>query len=650
MLYSFDDYIYEEYLKLDLPLYYTKELKSTLGAIASKGDSVASFLYYGESTDAVKSDITFVGLGKGNDKVSFIQVNRVLRMIDKELGDPESKNQGTLKGQLEEDYINKIWRIKQNFDHPAWKEQRTELGIGRFATKISQKVGKNFTPPQINAFVDKFKAYRDFQTTKKDKFEVVQGEEIRKWYDEDTYEDAEYHLSNSCMRYSRCQRYLNIYVENPNQVTMVILKGSDPDKIIGRALIWKLKDGTYYLDRPYANNDEDINLFKEWGRSKGYSVYGADYKNKEVTLDKSDFQYYPYMDTFKWLNRGQNLLSTDSSEFDDGNEDWIKLESTGGDFEEARSGVYSEYLGEYIDEDSAVFAEDLQSYIYSDDAIYLEYKDEYVSDRANVVYSEYDSNYYLEEDAVHSDYGNDWIYANDAMEAYYSSEDQTWVPDNFMTRGLADEYFIENKVKICLSACVFKSPFSDEYLFRNGTLLVYKLEDGTMVTELEAEEKEIDLKGIESEYVDLDDYMSKVEKITQKDLLTQLKEYNFSDSQINRFKDTVSLRGGFRSDLRTFFGENRNETIGGLIKVLIYFSYKESEKNEFGKVKRKNRREVLDNSESTVNEFIEKIKINNLSTSTLELMFELVDAQISNLISDKNFLAQIIILKTNSQL
>lgn len=648
MLYSYDDFLLEEYLKLDVPLYYTKELKSTLGAIASKGDSVASFLYYGESTDSVKSDITLVGLGQGNDKVSFIQVNRLLRMIDKDLGDPESKNQGTLKGQLEEDYINKIYRIKNNFDHPAWKEQRTELGIGRFATKISQKSGKNFTPVQINTFVDKFKAYRDFQTTKKDKFEVVQGEEIRKWYDEDTYEDPEYHLNNSCMRYNRCQRYLNIYVENPNQVTMVIMKGTDPDKIIGRALIWKLKDGDYYLDRPYANNDEDINLFKEWGRSKGYSVYGADYNHKEVELEKANFPYYPYMDTFKWLNRGQNLLSTDSSEFDDGNDDWVKLEDTGGGFEEAQRGVYSEYHGEYIDEDSAVFAEDLQSYIYSDDAYYLEYKDEYVSNEADVVYSEYDSNYYLEEDAVKSEYLNDWVYSNDAMEAYYSSEDQTWVPDNFMTRGLADEYFIENKVKICLSACVFKSPFSDEYLFRNGTLLVYKLEDGTLVTEQEAEEKEIDLKGNESEYVDLDDYMSKVEKITQKDLLTQLKEFNFSDTQINRFKDTVSLRGGFRSDLRTFFGENRNETIGALIKMLIYFSYKESEKNEFGKVKRKNRREVLDNSESTVNEFIEKIKINNLSTSTLELMFELVDSQLSNLISDKNFLAQIIILKTNS--
>lgn len=648
MLYSYDDFLLEEYLKLEVPLYYTKELKSTLGAIASKGDSVASFLYYGESTDAVKSDITLVGLGNGNDKVSFIQVNRLLRMIDKELGDPESKNQGTGKGQTEKDYLDKIWFLKQYFDHPFWKEQRTDLGVGRFATKISQKAGKSFTPVQINTFVDKFKAYLDFQTTKKDKFEVVQGEEIRKWYDEDTYEDQEYHLDNSCMRYSRCQRYLSIYVENPNQVTMVIMKGTDPNKIIGRALIWKLKDGTYYLDRPYANNDEDINLFKEWGRSKGYSVYGADYNHKEVVLEKANFAYYPYMDTFKWLNRGQNLLSTDSSEFDDGNDDWVKLESTSGGFEETNRGIYSEYLGEYIDEDYAVFAEDIQSYIHVDDAYYLEYKDEYVSTSADVVYSEYDSRYYLEEDAVHSDYGNDWVYANDAMEAYYSSEDQTWVPDNFMTRGLADEYFIENKVKICLSACVFKSPFSDEYLFRNGTLLVYKLEDGTMVTELEAEEKEIDLKGIESEYVDLDDYMSKVEKITQKDLLTQLKEFNFAGIQITKFRDTVSLRGGFRSDLRTFFGENRNETIGGLIKVLIYFSYKESEKNEFGKVKRKNRREVLDNSESTVNEFIEKIKINNLSTSTLELMFELVDAQISNLISDKNFLAQIIMLKSTT--
>ena len=100
--------------------------------------------------------------------------------------------------------------------------------------------------------------------------------------------------------------------------------------------------------------------------------------------------------------------------------------------------------------------------------------------------------------------------------------------------------------------------------------------------------------------------MSKVEKITQADLLTQLKEFNFAGIQITRFRDTVSLRGGFRSDLRRFFGENTNETIGELIKMLIYFSYKESEKNEFGKPKRKNRPQHLNDNESLVNQFIDK--------------------------------------------
>ena len=60
MLYSFDDYIFEEYLKLDAPLYYSQPLKDTLSALANKGDKVARFLYYSEQSDENKSDITFV--------------------------------------------------------------------------------------------------------------------------------------------------------------------------------------------------------------------------------------------------------------------------------------------------------------------------------------------------------------------------------------------------------------------------------------------------------------------------------------------------------------------------------------------------------------------------------------------------------------
>lgn len=645
MLTNFDDYIYEEYLKLDLPLYYTKELKSTLGAIASKGDSVASFLYYGESTDAVKSDITFVGLGEGNDKVSFIQVNRVLRMIDKELGDPESKNQGTLKGQLEEDYINKIWRIKQNFDHPAWKEQRTELGVGRFATKISQKAGKNFTPPQINAFVDKFKAYRDFQTTKKDKFELVSGEDIRKWYDEDTYEDAEYHLSNSCMRYARCQRYLDIYVENPNQVSMVILKGTDPNKIIGRALIWKLENGNYYLDRPYANNDEDINLFKEWGRSKGYTVYGASYDHKEVVLDKANFSYYPYMDTFKYLNRDDKTLSTDANEYDNGNQDWIKLESTGGDFEEVERGVYSEYYGEYIDEDSAVFAEDIQSYIHSDDAYYLEYKDTYVHNDADVVYSEFDGQYYLSEDAIKSEYLDTYIYSDDALNVFTSPDEEDYVPDSFREKGLVKEYYLDGSPKWCISANVFKSPFSNEYFFRTGTVKVFTVQDGGLMTQNEADTKDIDTKGLESDYMEIDDYLSKRIKPLTKDQFTEkVKSLEFTENQINDFKRDSSSQ---LYTLNSFFRDVTLDEIERMMKLLIWLSYSASERDQYGKPKSKNRRNLIESMKSKCQEFITNERFYGLQSMSIESLFRTMDANLSDYIRNEELLAQIILYKNS---
>jgi hypothetical protein len=428
------------------------------------------------------------------------------------------------------------------------------------------------------------------------------------------------------------------------------MKGSDPNKIIGRALIWKLDNGSTYLDRPYANNDEDVNLFKQWGKDKGYVVYGDSYQHKQVTLDKSDFQYYPYMDTFKYLNRDKNLLSTDANEFDNGNQDWIRLESTGGDYEEAQQGVYSEYYGEYIDEDSAVFAEDIQSYIHSDDSIYLEYKDIYVSNEADTVYSEYDGQYYLEHDAVHSEYLDDWIYSEDAIEVYYNESDTTYVPSNFETRGLVDELKVNGEWKKCILACIFKSPFANEYLFRYGTLLVYKLEDGTLVTEQEAEEEDIDVQPLDASfYVDLDEYMSKVEKITNEDLLTKLQEYTFSNQQIQNFKDILSRRAGFRSDLRRFFDDETDlKTMNELLRMLIYFSYKESEKNDYGKPRRRNRQQHLNDNESIVAQFIDKEIINRLSSPTVELMFEIADAQISNLISDKNFLAQIIMLKSST--
>jgi hypothetical protein len=193
---------------------------------------------------------------------------------------------------------------------------------------------------------------------------------------------------------------------------------------------------------------------------------------------------------------------------------------------------------------------------------------------------------------------------------------------------------------------VFKSPFANEYLFRFGTLLVYKLEDETLVTEQEAEEKDIDVKLLgDSFYVDLDEYMSKVEKIDEEQLFSKLIETDVV-SYIPNFKELVERRLGFRSE--RFFNENTTEVFEGMIKLFIFFSYKASEKNDFGKPRRKNRQEKINQNESLASQFVDKSIIDNLSISSLEVMFEVVDAKISDIIKDKNFLAQIIMLKSTT--
>jgi hypothetical protein len=104
--------------------------------------------------------------------------------------------------------------------------------------------------------------------------EFVTGEDIRKWYLEENYQFDKGQLSNSCMRYERCQKYLDIYVENPEVCQLMILKGSNPDKIIGRSLIWKLQDGRFYQDRQYTNIESDKSVFANYAKSKGWLYYG----------------------------------------------------------------------------------------------------------------------------------------------------------------------------------------------------------------------------------------------------------------------------------------------------------------------------------------------------------------------------------------
>jgi hypothetical protein len=87
-------------------------------------------------------------------------------------------------------------------------------------------------------------------------FEIVEGDEIAKWYRYENYAENKGTLGNSCMRDKR-DSFFEIYTKNPEVCRMLILK--EDDKILGRALIWKLNSFKSYAGG--TNNPEILNTF-----------------------------------------------------------------------------------------------------------------------------------------------------------------------------------------------------------------------------------------------------------------------------------------------------------------------------------------------------------------------------------------------------
>jgi len=138
-------------------------------------------------------------------------------------------------------------------------------------------------------------------------------------------------------------RYFSIYVSNPDVCNLVIFKSPDDnDKIIGRSLLWKLKDGKMFMDRIYTINDSDVELFRQFSRENGWyhkenntnggetTAIGPDGESYEldvtVMIKKGEYDNYPYLDTLKYYYPSTGTLSTDN------NGDCYELESTSGSY------------------------------------------------------------------------------------------------------------------------------------------------------------------------------------------------------------------------------------------------------------------------------------------------------------------------------
>lgn len=269
---------------------------------------------------------------------------------------------------------------------------------------LISKIYRNITPREVENFSN---LYRAFSDQKEFELSVVKGRGIIEYYHQDTYAGSG-SLGNSCMKYDRCSKFLELYSDN-KIVSMLIMKNDDGG-LLGRALLWEV-GGQKIMDRIYTINDEDYQYyFMKWADNNGF-IYkkrqnwantlqfvsnGENIESEiEIQLENSDYSYYPYLDTFKWFDKKSGKLFNYKPKYftDDTNQFCILISSEGS----------------FSKTSSLEFDEITKDWHHQGNLQYVEYRDLYTQ-RDNLRYSETIDQWILKEDCEYSEELRDNIF------------------------------------------------------------------------------------------------------------------------------------------------------------------------------------------------------------------------------------------------
>ena len=622
--------------KKTVPYYYSHRFRELLRVLAENRDEVAQQLLYAEDSNQVSDDITLIDITEKEDMISFIQLNRLERFRETD----------TEKRKDLIDYVRYIWHYTSNsLEHKGWEEQRTEISIGRFVNRVFQKAKITQEHSKIEQFVNAYKVRIKVINDVESLFEFVSGEDIRKWYLEDNYQSNRGQLSNSCMRYKKCQSYFDIYVKNPEVCRLLILKGGDEGKITGRALIWKLKDGKTYMDRQYCNNDSDIKFYQEFAKKQGWSYYGQPMiGDLEVQLSKQSYEEYPYMDTFVCYNYLEHKLSNDEDKWS--NKGWYKIVNTNGTFI-SDDVVYSEYNGEYISRSQSVYCEDISDYVRQDQSVYVESRGLYYSnDSDSIAWSEYDEEYYHIDDAVYSEYLETYLDSEKSVYCYVNKFDEIVIPTE-MEDQLVKVVTIDGEERKCFIDAIMINPFTNEWCFKKDSIKIYYCEEiESYITEDESEERGLKIEKNKYLRISQSKYLAeKLGEVNPEILLNYLIELKPS-------KEILEKIGSYFSKSRYFYLKDESTYTNlekfYIIKAAIWFSYEEENKNSYFKVYNRDRSnpKFLQMNEKTLLKFFNTDIYARLYTQDYWRTFlEMVDYFLYDIIKDPVMLNQYYILK-----
>jgi hypothetical protein len=190
---------------------------------------------------------------------------------------------------------------------PDTKKGRQAMKVGR----VLKTLKPGLTDAQLEQEVVSYRtAYKIIILGEGKNLDVVTGEDIRYWYSNSHYAmgkrgGCSTELWNSCMSSPSTKPVFNLYCENPDKIALCVYTNED-DKLMARALVWRLDDGNVYMDRIYSNAPEERKMLIDYANKndmKSYSKGGTG--RMEVTLPKDyggkhrPVSGNPYMDTFR---------------------------------------------------------------------------------------------------------------------------------------------------------------------------------------------------------------------------------------------------------------------------------------------------------------------------------------------------------------
>ena len=405
-------------------------------------DDISMFLISLENNNDYTYQFSFLDITEEEGTISFLQTNKFNEL-------PQERGNGDL-----------AWSCKA----------RNEIRIGRLINKITPFY-KQF---QIEKWVNSFKA--EFKNALKNiKFQVIESEDIIKYYNGKRYSRGNGSLNKSCMRHDQCAEWMNLYLNNSDKIKMLILL-EEKDIIGGRALLWKLDEpkDTWLLDRIYVKEDSDAILFKKFAERNGWLYKSAQtfdavkvIKNGEdINLDMrvnitGNYKSFPYIDTLLYFNKKDKYLTNIEKDYETIS-DIVKLRETNGldsGNENFVMDIINEELIPIVDSCFCFYGD---GYTHRNNAFYIKEFDEYVFP-TELRYSIYHKRFLNFSSSVYSKNLGSFFMNSEVTKVYFSKDKKIY--DYYLNNGLGKIFNHMNGNFYSMDLLI--KGIDDEYYFKD---------------------------------------------------------------------------------------------------------------------------------------------------------------------------------------